>query len=91
MSMKSIAVAALGLVLMSGAAQAGWWPGAKGNDTGGIIPWRPVPDTMILAREYAQAECAYWGKVARITSARRVPGDFIAYECRFDRRPAYGW
>ena len=56
--------------------------GPKGNDTGGIIPWSP--DNERAARSIAQDNCGRFNKFARITSIRRVYGDYIAYECRFE-------
>jgi hypothetical protein len=53
--------------------------GAKGNDTGGIIPWSPVAEQA--AMETAQADCGTYGKYALITSVHRQPGDYIAYSC----------
>ncbi len=58
--------------------------GAKGNDTGGIIPWSQEAEAMALLT--ANNNCNTYGKYARITSIRRVYGDYIAYECLFDRR-----
>ena len=58
--------------------------GAKGNDTGGIIPWSREAEHMALMT--ANNNCNIYGKYARITSIRRMYGDYIAYECRFDRR-----
>ncbi len=58
--------------------------GAKGNDTGGIIPWSQEAEAMALIT--ANNNCNMYGKHARITSIRRMYGDYIAYECRFDRR-----
>jgi hypothetical protein len=56
--------------------------GSKGNDTGGIIPWSPDAERMALVT--ANNNCSMFNKHAVITSVRRVPGDFIAYECRFN-------
>lgn len=53
--------------------------GAKGNDTGGIIPWSPAAEQAAL--ETAQADCGSFGKYALITSVHRQPGDYIAYSC----------
>lgn len=58
--------------------------GSKGNDTGGIIPWSREAEAMAMIT--ANNNCNMYGKYARITSIRRVYGDYIAYECRFDRR-----
>ena len=57
--------------------------GSKGNDTGGIIPWSPEAEAMAMVT--ANSNCNMYGKHARITSVRRVYGDYIAYQCRFDR------
>jgi hypothetical protein len=57
--------------------------GPKGNDTGGIIPWSV--DTEATALAIANDNCSRFRKYARITSIRRVYGDYIAYECRFER------
>jgi len=53
--------------------------GAKGNDTGGIIPWSPESEQQAL--EIAQADCGAYGKYAVITSVHRQYGDYIAYAC----------
>ena len=53
--------------------------GAKGNDTGGIIPWSPVAETQAL--DTAQANCGSYGKYALITSVHREYGDYIGYVC----------
>jgi len=39
-----------------------------------------------MALMTANNNCNMYGKYARITSIRRMYGDYIAYECRFDRR-----
>ncbi|HWL30677.1 MAG TPA: hypothetical protein VNQ50_00955 [Xanthobacteraceae bacterium] len=53
--------------------------GAKGNDTGGIIPWSPENEQV--AFDIAQSNCGSWNKYAVATSIHRVPGDYIAYAC----------
>ena len=58
--------------------------GSKGNDTGGIIPWSHETEAMAMIT--ANNNCNMYGKYARITSIRRIYGDYIAYECVFDRR-----
>jgi len=82
----SVAVAAIGLMLVSGACawndilNSVWGP--KGNDTGGIIPWSPenARDSFAIAT----AQCARWNKFPVATSIHRVPGDYIAYQCVWD-------
>jgi hypothetical protein len=63
--------------------------GPKGNDTGGIIPWSPEAEQAAL--DIAQNNCGWYNKFAVITTVHRVPGDYIAYVCRFDppRRGRY--
>ncbi len=56
--------------------------GPKGNDTGGIIPWSI--ETEAAALSIASDNCSRFRKHARITSVRRVYGDYIVYECRFE-------
>jgi hypothetical protein len=73
---RTLLLAALGL------ASCGVY-GPKGNDTGGIIPWSV--ETEVAALTIANDNCSRFGKFARITSIRRVYGDYIAYECRFVR------
>ena len=80
------AVAALSMAL---APQAHAWNdlfnsvwGAKGNDTGGIIPWTPENERASL--DIATAQCARWNKFPVATSVHRVPGDYIAYQCVWD-------
>lgn len=56
--------------------------GAKGNDTGGIIPW--TPENEANAFQIASAQCAHWNKFAVATSLHRQPGDYIGYRCVWD-------
>ena len=79
--MRRFAIAAA-LLLAPSLAQAAVW---SGNDTGGIIPWSPGAEYAALAFANDQCRAASWGrKRARITSVRRVYGDYIVYECVFD-------
>jgi len=83
---RLIAVAALSLMLTSGANAwndilNGVW-GPKGNDTGGIIPW--TPENELNAFDIATAQCARWYKFPVATSILRMPGNYIAYKCVWD-------
>jgi hypothetical protein len=80
------ATVALGL-LAPGSAHAGLagpGPGVTGNDTGGIIQW--VPGIEHSYKEIAVAHCARWNRYAGISSVRHVYGDYIGFQCVFDRR-----
>ena len=57
--------------------------GPKGNDTGGIIPWSP--ETQRTWRFIANSNCNAYGKYAVFSSMRRRYGEYIVYECRFER------
>lgn len=74
---KSVVLAACALSLVACGIS-----GPKGNDTGGIIPWSPEAESTALG--FAESNCRGYGKKAFITSVRRIYGDYIAYECRFD-------
>jgi len=81
---RIFATAALGLMLSAGTASAFVW-GAKGNDTGGIIPWSPEAEMNALVTANSMCGWSSWSrKTARITSIRRVYGDYIVYACVFD-------
>jgi hypothetical protein len=80
---RSVVFTALCVGLLLSAC-AGPGPGLTGNDTGGIIPWSPA--NRVLAVEWAQAHCARYGKIARITSVQAQYGGYIGFACRFDRR-----
>ena len=82
MRMKLLAVGALALATWSSTAHASY--AVFGNSQGGIIPWSPAVD-----RDFPKAaaeHCAWYNKVARITSVHRRYGDFIGFSCLFDRR-----
>jgi hypothetical protein len=66
-----------------------WFGGVKGNDTGGIIPWKEGGDEYALHR--AGRHCMQYGKYAVITSVHPWPGDYIGFVCRMPGRwgPAY--
>jgi hypothetical protein len=81
---KAVLLSALGVMLVSCAGVYG----PKGSDTGGIIPWSPENEQM--AHEIAQSNCGQFNKVAVFRSVRRVYGDYIAYDCRFEPPPKSG-
>jgi hypothetical protein len=58
--------------------------GLTGNDTGGIIAW--TPDVDLTYRDIAAAHCARWNRLAGITSVHRTYGDYIGFQCIYDRR-----
>lgn len=62
-------------------AQAGIYRDVTGNDLGGIIAWSP--DNQRDARALAGEHCAWYDKVARITSVNPRYGQFIGFSCRF--------
>jgi hypothetical protein len=81
---KTLLLAVIGVALSAGGASAWVW-GAKGNDTGGIIPWSPEAEANALGIANEMCRWSTWApKRARITSIRRVYGDYIVYECVFD-------
>jgi hypothetical protein len=78
---------AIAVVLNASAAYAGFagpGPGLTGNDTGGIIQW--TPDVDLTYRDIAAAHCARWNRLAGITSVHRTYGDYIGFQCIYDRR-----
>jgi hypothetical protein len=76
---------AVALVVNSFAAYAGAaGPGLTGNDTGGIIQW--TPDVEPVYRDIAAAHCARWNRLAGITSVPRTYGNYIGFQCIYDRR-----
>jgi hypothetical protein len=85
-------IPAVALVLTSFAAGAGAafagvagpGPGLTGNDTGGIIEW--TPETDLTYKDLAAAHCARWNRFAGITSVHRAYGDYIGFQCIYDRR-----
>jgi hypothetical protein len=72
------------LVLASLGACAGPGPGLTGNDTGGIIQW--TPETDQIYKDIAAAHCARWNRLAGITSVHRAYGEYIGFQCIYDRR-----
>jgi len=82
------AVAALSIAL---APQAHAWNdlfnsvwGAKGNDTGGIIPWSPALRAYGY-RTAAQEHCGGYRKIARITSVVAGYGNYVGFACEYPR------
>ena len=83
MKSRSILVAVLALPLVAVSAQAGWWNGVTGNDTGGIIPWSP--EIALTYRQIAADHCARFAKVAYVTSVHNWYGDYVGFRCYFPR------
>lgn len=77
MAAKGVLAAMCGLLLSSCVGIYG----PKGNDTGGVIPWSPENESMMMM--LAQGYCGTYNRVAVITTVQRVYGDFITYECQF--------
>jgi hypothetical protein len=59
---------------------------ARGNDTGGIIPWSC--ENEAAAQAIAAAHCGYYGKYQRISSVHRQYGDYIAFNCLWNPQQA---
>jgi len=72
-----LSVLGLAMAVTAGAADA--QQVARGNDTGGIIPWSC--ESEALAHEIAGAHCAGYGKFHRITSVHRYYGQYIGFNC----------
>ncbi len=75
-----VRLAALSMTLTVGACGV---YGAKGNDTGGIIPWSPAAE--LNAMNVAQDDCGRYNRRSVITAVTRIYGDYIVYECRWKR------
>ncbi len=71
--------------LASGAEFAGPGPGVTGNDTGGIFPYSPAVENSY--QDIAEAHCARWARLAKVTSIHRKYGDYVSFVC-YDRP---GW
>ena len=71
-----LSVVGLAILFMSADARAQVY---RGNDTGGIIPWSCENEEA--AHEVAGRHCAGHRKFARITSVRRMYGDYISFNC----------
>jgi hypothetical protein len=78
--LKAVGILALGSL----AACAGPGPVLTGNDTGGIITWNP--EHQAYRHAMAAEHCARYRKTHRITSVHPWYGDYIGFECRWDRR-----
>jgi len=65
-----------------GAEFAGPGPGVTGNDTGGIFPYSPAVEGSYA--EIAEAHCARWHRMAKVTSVHRKYGDYVSFVC-YDR------
>ncbi|MGA8611559.1 MAG: hypothetical protein WB760_07535 [Xanthobacteraceae bacterium] len=74
-----LAVAIFVLTLGASAAISEPWAKAYGNDTGGIISYRPDLEGLYpqIARDY----CASWGRLSHVTSVNRRYGDYISFVC----------
>jgi hypothetical protein len=58
-------------------------PGLTGNDSGGIIPYSP--ENRAVARDWADAHCARYGKVPYRYTVYAKYGQYISFSCRFPR------
>ncbi len=72
-------VAAGGGALASGAGFAGPGTGVTGNDTGGIFPYSPEVEGIY--KDIAEAHCARWARLAKVTSIHRKYGDYVSFVC----------
>jgi len=86
--MRAVAVlAVVGMTIgMVGVAHAQPYVYVKGNDTGGIIAWSC--EAELMAPRIAAEHCAWHRKHHRITSVHRQDGDYISFQCLWDRRKA---
>jgi hypothetical protein len=68
--------------MASGAEFSGPGPGVTGNDTGGIFPYSPAVEGIY--KDIADAHCARWARLAKVTSIHRKYGDYVSFVC-YDR------
>jgi hypothetical protein len=80
----TIAALALG-PSAANAGAAGPGPGVTANDSGGIIQWAPGMGRSFY-REIAAEHCARYGRYAGISSVRHSYGNYIGFQCVYDRR-----
>lgn len=71
------------VLLAAGPSLAQAQPYTSGNDTGGMIVWTPENERLAFAA--ADAHCAAYGKLARVTSVYRQYGHYIGFACAFPR------
>ena len=64
----------------AGSVFLGPGPGLTGNDTGGIIVYRPDLERGAY-REMAAEWCARWHRLSHVTSEHRIYGDYISFVC----------
>ena len=64
----------------AGAVFLGPGSGLTGNDTGGIIVYRPDLERGAY-REMAADWCARWHRLSHVTSEHRRYGDYISFVC----------
>jgi hypothetical protein len=82
----ALALSVIGVTLSLSAAAAQAQTVARGNDTGGIIPWSC--ENEAAAQAIAAAHCGYYGKYQRISSVHRQYGDYIAFNCLWNPQQA---
>ena len=78
----AVALSSSGGALACGGEFAGPGPGITGNDTGGIFPYSP--DVEGIYKDIADAHCARWARLAKVTSIHRKYGDYVSFVC-YDR------
>jgi len=64
----------------AGAVFLGPGAGLTGNDTGGIIVYRPELERGVY-REMAAQWCGRWHRLSHVTSVHRIYGDYISFVC----------
>jgi hypothetical protein len=72
-----------GGVALAGLFGPGPWfefPWPYGNDTGGIMPYKPYVKTVEY-RDMAASYCAHWGRLSQVTSVHRKYGDYVTFVC----------
>jgi hypothetical protein len=86
-ALSAVLSACTGGVALAGLSGPGPWfefPWPYGNDTGGIMPYRPNI-RPIEYRDMAASYCAHWGRLSQVTSVHRRYGDYVTFVC-IDRR-----
>ena len=79
--MGAASLVAVCAMLACAPASADPVPGAKGNDTGGIIAY-PLAGQMDV-RSIAIDHCAYYGKVVKFLAVEPHYGGYISFSCRW--------